>query len=107
MGQKRKMLAKTRILQISNLNLEYLIYTTEHNHWNTRYLNVSEQKYFYFVIEWYEAEGSVKLFSLKQVTTDIGLADTLIPSSVRYLTYMGGTRPCDLSKINFGYHVNS
>ena len=41
------------------------------------------------------------------VKTNIGLADTLIPSSFLYLIYMGGTGPCDLIKIIFGYHVNS
>ena len=39
--------------------------------------------------------------------TNIGLADTLVPSSVIYLIYMGGTEPCDLIKIIFGFHVNS
>ena len=43
----------------------------------------------------------------KQVRTNIGLADTLIPSSFIYLIYMGGTGPCDSIKIIFGYHVNS
>ena len=43
----------------------------------------------------------------KQVRTNIGLADTLIPSSFLYLIYMGGTGPCDSLKIIFGYHVNS
>ena len=43
----------------------------------------------------------------KQVRTNIGLADTLIPSSFLYLIYMGGAGPCDSIKIIFGYHVNS
>ena len=43
----------------------------------------------------------------KQVRTNIGLADTLIPSSFIYLIYMGGTGRCDSIKIIFGYHVNS
>ena len=43
----------------------------------------------------------------KQVRTNIGLADTLIPSSVIYLIFMGRTGPCDLIKIIFGYDVNS
>ena len=43
----------------------------------------------------------------KQVRTNIGLAATLIPSSVIYLIFMGRTGPCDLIKIIFGYHVNS
>ena len=43
----------------------------------------------------------------KQVRTNIGLADTLIPSSFIYLIYMGGTRPCDSIKIIFRDHVNS
>ena len=43
----------------------------------------------------------------KQVRTNIGLSDTLIPSSFIYLIYMGGTGPCDSIKIIFGYHVNS
>ena len=42
---------------------------------------------------------------VKQVRTNIGLADTLIPSSVIYLIFMGRTGPCDL--IIFFYHVNS
>ena len=44
---------------------------------------------------------------IKQVRTNIGLADTLIPSSFIYLIYMGGTGSCDSIKIIFGYHVNS
>ena len=44
---------------------------------------------------------------IKQVRTNIDLADTLIPSSVIYLIYMGGTGPYDLINIIFGYHVNS
>ena len=44
---------------------------------------------------------------VKQVRTNIGLADTLIPSSFIYFIYMGGTGPCDSIKIIFGYHVNS
>ena len=43
----------------------------------------------------------------KQVRTNIGLADTLIPSSVIYLIFMGRSGPCHLIKIIFGYHVNS
>ena len=43
----------------------------------------------------------------KQVRTNIGLADTLIPSSFLYLIYMGGTGSCDSIKIIFGYHINS
>ena len=43
----------------------------------------------------------------KQVGTNIGLADTLIPSSFLYLIYRGGTGPCDSIKIIFGYHVTS
>ena len=46
-------------------------------------------------------------FNTKQVRTDIGLADTLIPSSFIYLIYMGGTGRCDSIKIIFGYHVKS
>ena len=42
----------------------------------------------------------------KKVRTNIGLADTLIPSSVIYLIFMRRTGPCDLIKIIFGYHVN-
>ena len=44
---------------------------------------------------------------LKQVRTNIGLADTLIPSSFIYLIYMGGIGTSDSIKIIFGYHVNS
>ena len=44
---------------------------------------------------------------LKQVRTNIGLADTLIPSSFINFSYMGGTGPCDSSKIIFGNHVYS
>ena len=44
---------------------------------------------------------------IKQVRTNIGLADTLIPSSFIYLIYMGGTGQCDSIKIIFVYHVNS
>ena len=38
-------------------------------------------------------------FFNKQVRTNNGLADTLIPSSFIYLVYMGGTGPCDSIKI--------
>ena len=48
-----------------------------------------------------------KLHKLKQVRTNIGLADSLIPSSFIYLMYMGGTGSCDSIKIIFGYHGNS
>ena len=44
---------------------------------------------------------------LQQVRTNIGLADTLIPSSFIYLIYMAGTGACDSIKIILGYHVNS
>ena len=47
------------------------------------------------------------ILTIEQVRTNIGLADTLIPSSFIYLIYMGGTGPCDSFKIIFGYHVNS
>ena len=40
----------------------------------------------------------------KQVRTNIGLADTLIPSSFIYLIYMGDTGPCDSIQTIFGYH---
>ena len=43
----------------------------------------------------------------KQVRTNIGLADTLKPSSFIYLMYMGGTGLGDAIKIICGYHVNS
>ena len=44
------------------------------------------------------------LYKIKQVRTNISLADTLIPSSFIYLFYMGGAGPCDSIKIIFGYH---
>ena len=44
---------------------------------------------------------------IKQVRTNIGLADTLIPSSFLVLIYMRGTGLYDSIKIIFGYHVNS
>ena len=43
----------------------------------------------------------------KQVRTNIGLADTLIPFPFIYLIYMEGIGPCDSIKIIFGCHVNS
>ena len=43
----------------------------------------------------------------KQVRTNIGLADTLLPSSLIYFIYMGGIGPCDSIKIIFDYNVNS
>ena len=43
----------------------------------------------------------------KQVRTNIGLADTLIPSSFIYFIYMEGTGPYDSIKIIFGNHVYS
>ena len=49
---------------------------------------------------------NVGQINLKQVRTNIGLADTLIPSFL-YLIYMGGTGPCDSIKTIVGYHVNS
>ena len=52
-------------------------------------------------------DGSNAIKNWKQVRTNIGLADTLIPSSFLYLIYMGDTGPCDSIKIIFGYHVNS
>ena len=42
-----------------------------------------------------------------QLRSNIGLADTLRPSSFIYLIYIGGIGPCDSIKIIFGYHVNS
>ena len=48
-----------------------------------------------------------KQVKLKQVRTNIGLSDTLIPYSFIYLICMGGTGPCDSIKIIFGDHVNS
>ena len=47
------------------------------------------------------------IFKKKQVRTNIGLTDNLIPSSFIYLIYMGGTGPCNSIKIIFGYHFNS
>ena len=41
-------------------------------------------------------------FSKKQVRTNIGLADTLIPSSFIYLIYMRGTGPCGPMTIILG-----
>ena len=49
----------------------------------------------------------VPKLKVKQVRTNNGLADTLIPSSVIYLIYMGGNGPYDSINIIFGYHVNS
>ena len=46
-------------------------------------------------------------FKIKQVRTNIGLADTLIPSSFIYTIYMGGTGPCDSMQIIFVDHVYS
>ena len=43
----------------------------------------------------------------RQVRTNIGLADTLIPSSFIYFSYMGGNEPCDSPKIIFVNHVYS
>ena len=51
--------------------------------------------------------SATQMLNEKQVRTNIGLAEILIPSSVIYLIYMGGTGPCDSMKIIFGYHVNS
>ena len=47
-----------------------------------------------------EMPFSIK-YKSKQVRTNIGLADTLIPSSFLYLIYMGGTGPCELMTIIF------
>ena len=50
-------------------------------------------------------------FLIKQVRTNIGLADTLIHFSFINFSYMGGTDAihpkCDSSKIIFGSHVYS
>ena len=43
----------------------------------------------------------------KQERTNIGLADSLIPSSFIYFIYMGCTGPCGSSNIIFGNHVYS
>ena len=47
------------------------------------------------------------VLNIKQVRTNIGLADTLITSSFIYLIYIGGTGPCDSIKIIFGNLVYS
>ena len=39
--------------------------------------------------------GNADLDFHKQVRTNIGLADTIIASSLIYFIYMGGTGPCD------------
>ena len=49
----------------------------------------------------------INSFSEKQVRTNIGLADTLIPSSFLYLIYMGGTGPCELMTIIFRRVIKS
>ena len=43
----------------------------------------------------------------EQVRTDIGLADTLIPSSFVYFNYMGGAGHCVSFKIIFGSLIKS
>ena len=43
--------------------------------------------------------------NITQVRTNIGLDDTLIPSSFIYFIYMGGTGPCYSIMIIFGNHV--
>ena len=43
----------------------------------------------------------------KEVRTNIGLADTLMPSSFISFIYMGGTGLCDSFKIIYGNHVYS
>ena len=45
--------------------------------------------------------------NIKQVRTNIGLTDTLIPSSFEYSICMGGTGPCCSMKIIFSNHVYS
>ena len=47
------------------------------------------------------------IFDIKQVRTNIGLADTLIPSSFLYLIYMGGTGPCELMTLIFRRVIKS
>ena len=48
------------------------------------------------------------MFSIKkQVRTNIGLADTLIPAAFLYLIYMGGTGPCELMTIIFRRVIKS
>ena len=52
----------------------------------------------------------VPKLKVKQVRTNNGLADTLIPSSFIYLIYMEGCGTFDTSdsiNIIFDYHVNS
>ena len=68
----------------------------------------------YCCIESVEAIFNWKLYfsdkllkELKQVRTNIGLADTLIPSSFLYLIYMGGTGPCELMTIIFRRVIKS
>ena len=48
-----------------------------------------------------------KQYKIKQVRTNIGLADTLIPSLFVYIIYMGGTGPYYPIKILFSNHVYS
>ena len=60
-----------------------------------------------YLIEIFLFARNLCKLNIEQVRTNIGLADTLIPSSFIYLIYMGGTGPCDSIKIIFGYHVNS
>ena len=54
-----------------------------------------------------EELNSYNRFKIKQVRTNIGLADTLIPSSFINFSYVGGNGPCDSSKIIFGNHAYS
>ena len=70
------------------------------SHMNNFQKSYVELMYKFKFLSWYE-------WKEKEVRTNIGLADTLIPSSFIYLIYMGGTGPCDSIKIIFGYHVNS
>ena len=69
-------------------------------------LLTSFQKFIYIGPQGLKSSLKKQLY-IKELRTNIGLADTLIPSLFIYLIYMGGSGPYDSIKIIFGNYVNS
>ena len=73
---------------------------------NSKPENFENNSIFLNIKQFYLIKESINIFK-KQVRTNIGLADTLIPSSFLYLIYMGGTGPCELMTIIFRRVIKS
>ena len=102
-------MAKNRFLKLILKNV-LLLEMFAHMGKKTIFSTTSKEKYLFLVIQCFRRYGQKNNFFKvisKQVRTNIGLADTLIDSSFKCFIYMGGTGPCDSSKIIFGNHVYS